>query len=93
MGFWSTLGDILMAIGSGANSQQKQNYETDIPANAIRDMSVQIQIQDGFNWRTVHMIMDGNASIVNYAMQDVSRMHPNYRVRAINANGHIVDML
>jgi hypothetical protein len=56
-------------------------------------MTVQIQIQDGFNWRTVQTIMDGNASVVNFSMQSVSRMHPNYRVRAIDANGRIVDML
>lgn len=91
MGFWSTLGDVLMAIGSGTNPSQNQN--TDVPSNVIRDMTVQIQIQDGFNWRTVQTIMDGNASVVNFALQSVSRMHPNYRVRAIDANGRIVDML
>lgn len=54
-----------------------------------------VQIQADFgtgNWRTVSNVMN-NAQYIANAMKSVSKMHPTKRIRAVDANGRLVDMM
>lgn len=54
-----------------------------------------IQIQADFgqgNWRTVSNVMN-NDQYIAHGMRSVAKMHPTKRIRAIDANGRLVDML
>lgn len=54
-----------------------------------------IQIQADYgngNWRTVSNVMN-HAQYIAHAMKSVAKMHPTKRIRAVDANGRLVDML
>lgn len=54
-----------------------------------------IQIQADYgngSWRTLSTVMN-NAQYIAHAMKSVSRMHPTKRIRAVDSNGRLVDML
>jgi hypothetical protein len=54
-----------------------------------------IQIQADYgngSWRTLNTVMN-NAQYIAHAMKNVSKMHPAKRVRAVDSNGRLVDML
>lgn len=54
--------------------------------------SVMIQAQDTTgNWRT-YLIVMGNARVIT-EMQALRRTYPNYRIRAVDSDGRIVDIL
>lgn len=56
---------------------------------------VQIQVDIGNpagSWRTMNTVMN-NAQIIAHAMQSLSNMQPGKRIRAVDENGRVVDML
>jgi hypothetical protein len=54
---------------------------------------VEIQAQDTTgNWRTYHVTMNNPQRIVS-EMRLIQSRYPNYRVRAVDQNGRVVDIL
>lgn len=54
---------------------------------------VQIQAQDiSGNWRTYQNVLNQPQRIFA-AMKEVQRMFPNFRIRAIDTNGRVIDIL
>ena len=54
---------------------------------------VQIQFQDlTGNWMTVR-ITQNNSQMIIMAMRDVKQIYPDKRVRAVDADGRLLDML
>ena len=53
---------------------------------------IQIQADFSGNWRTVSHVMN-NSQYIDHAMKSVAKMHPTKRVRAVDSNGRLVDML
>lgn len=59
----------------------------------VADGYIQIQADYGNgSWRTLSTTMN-NAQYIAHAMKSVARMHPNKRVRAVDNNGRLLDML
>ena len=57
---------------------------------------LQIQWLDSSGWATVRYIDDGqnsNGYLITMWMNEVSKMFPGRRVRAVDGNGRVVDML
>ena len=55
-----------------------------------------IQWLDSSGWATVRQIEDGcnaNGNLINMWMNEVAKNFPGRRVRAVDENGRIVDML
>lgn len=54
---------------------------------------VQIQVQDiTGNWRTYHITLNNSQRILS-EMKQLSNQFPNQRVRAVDMDGRIVDIL
>jgi hypothetical protein len=53
---------------------------------------IEIQIQDGGNWRTIHITFNNSQLILN-EMKNLKQRYPDKRVRAIDANGRLVDLM
>jgi hypothetical protein len=54
---------------------------------------VEIQAQDTTgNWRTYH-VTDSNSQRILQEMKTLQERLPNYRIRAVDQNGRIVDIL
>jgi hypothetical protein len=58
----------------------------------MTDERVEIQIQDGGNWRTIHITFNNSQLILN-EMKTLKQRYPDKRVRAINNNGRMIDMI
>lgn len=59
----------------------------------FKNDNVEIQAQDGTgNWRTYSYALNNSQRIVN-EMRQLSSNYPNARVRAVDSNGRIVDIL
>ena len=61
-------------------------------------MSNELQIQwlDSSGWATVRYIEDGlraNSNLINMWMNEVAKMFPGRRVRAVDSDGRLVDIL
>ena len=56
------------------------------------DDRIEIQIQDGGNWRTI-IITYNNSQIILNEMNNMKQRFPDKRVRAIDSNGRVVDMI
>lgn len=55
--------------------------------------NIEIQAQDtNGNWRTIAITMN-NPQQITSRMREVSNTYPNYRVRAIDGNGRVIDIL
>ena len=58
--------------------------------------NLEIQWLDSSGWSTVSTIADGalmNGAMIRQAMEDVSRRMPGKRIRAVDENGRLVDIL
>ena len=53
---------------------------------------VNIQVQISGLWRTYNVVQNNSQRIV-MAMQDLKRQFPDYRVRAVDTSGMLVDLL
>lgn len=54
---------------------------------------IQIQLLDSTgNWRTYH-VTNNIPAMVNTGMRQLKGQYPDHRIRAVNANGRLVDML
>jgi hypothetical protein len=54
---------------------------------------IEIQAQDTSGmWRTYHVTMNDSQRIVA-EMRSIQSRYPNYRVRAVDQNGRVVDIL
>ena len=58
----------------------------------MTDERVEIQIQDGGNWRTIHITFNNSQLILN-EMKNLKQRYPDKRVRAIDSNGRMIDMM
>ena len=59
----------------------------------FKNDNVEIQAQDGTgNWRTYSYALNNPQRIIN-EMRQLSNNYPNARVRAVDSNGRIVDIL
>ena len=58
----------------------------------MTDERIEIQIQDGGNWRTIHITFNNSQIILN-EMNNLKNRYPDKRVRAIDKNGRVVDMM
>jgi hypothetical protein len=55
--------------------------------------NINIQIQDAAgNWQT-YCVTQNNSQMITASMKSLSARFPNYRVRAVDSNGRIVDIL
>ena len=54
-------------------------------------ISIQAQDKSGM-WRTYSRVQN-NSQRIRDAMVELQRQHPDYRIRAIDGDGRIVDML
>lgn len=55
--------------------------------------SIMIQARDtSGNWRTYLIVMGGSQRVVS-EMQSLQRQYPDYRIRAVNSGGRVVDIL
>jgi hypothetical protein len=85
---FNLLGKMFMNLGS-------QPIRSVPISNHIQMQSeyIELQIQDiTGNWRTYHATQNVPAMIVS-GMQQLAVQHPDHRVRAINSNGRVVDIL
>ena len=53
---------------------------------------VYIQIQDGGVWKTITSLPNNSQRIIS-EMQSVKRIYPNLRVRTVDENDRLIDML
>lgn len=53
---------------------------------------VHIQIQDGGIWKTITSLPNNSQRILS-EMQSVKRIYPNLRVRTVDENDRLIDML
>lgn len=54
---------------------------------------IEIQTQDlSGNWRT-YTITQNNSQLVTMAMKNLKEQFPEHRIRAVDSNGKLVDML
>ena len=54
---------------------------------------IQIQIQDETgNWRT-HQVVNNLSQIISLALKALKNRFPNQRVRAVDMNGRLVDLM
>jgi hypothetical protein len=61
-------------------------------ANVINE-NVEIQLQDNLgNWRTCHVTTSESQRIVS-GMKQLAEQYPNNRIRAVDSNKRIVDIL
>ena len=59
----------------------------------VNNDNVEIQAQDSTgNWRTFSYALNNSQRIIN-EMRQLSNNYPNARVRAVDSNGRIVDIL
>ena len=59
----------------------------------VADGYIQIQADYGNgSWRTLNTVMN-NSQYITHAMKSVAKMHPTKRVRAVDSDGRLVDML
>lgn len=55
---------------------------------------IEVQMQDSSgNWRTINTLFVTAPAAITSSMNEVARNYPGSRVRAIDENGRIVDML
>eukprot|EP01037_Dinobryon_pediforme_P014874 gene14874-15011_t len=55
---------------------------------------VELQFQDSSgHWRTIEVLASPFAGQVSLALKNLKEHHPDWRVRAIDENGHLLDML
>jgi hypothetical protein len=60
--------------------------------NLLANDRVQIQIQDSGMWRTVH-ITENQSQQVLINMRSIQARYPDKRVRAIDSDGRLIDLL
>jgi len=53
---------------------------------------VSIQVQISGNWETARSCLNDSQMILN-EMKNVKNIYPDYRVRAVDENGRLIDML
>jgi len=53
---------------------------------------VEIQIQVTGNWQTIRSCLN-DSQIILMEMKNVKNIYPDYRVRAVDKNGRLIDML
>ena len=58
----------------------------------MTDDRVHIQIQDGGTWRTIHTTFNNSQMILN-EMNNMKQRFPDKRIRAVDSDGRVVDML
>lgn len=68
------------------------NY-TNQSDETFNDGLVTIQVQEGVaHWRNIKSIVN-NTGMISMSMMEVSQMYPQYRVRAVDQNGRLLDMI
>ena len=54
---------------------------------------VDIQVQEGVShWRNIKSVAN-NSGIISMSMMEISQLYPQYRVRAVDNTGRLLDML
>jgi hypothetical protein len=77
---------------SNINAQPVNMTPAIANANVINE-NVEIQLQDNLgNWRTCHVTMNESQRIVS-GMKQLAEQYPNNRIRAVDSNKRIVDIL
>lgn len=56
--------------------------------------NVYIQYQDlTGNWRTVNVLTINNSQMILAGMQNLQSLYPNSRIRAVDTNNRVIDIL
>jgi len=76
-------------LRSSINSSSRNSMNS----NVINNDKVQIQLQDTTgNWRTYHVTVNLSQNILA-EMKNLQRRFPNNRIRAVDEDGRLVDIL
>ena len=54
-------------------------------------VNIQVQYETGI-WATIQTV-NNNSQMIFFAMKNLQKMYPKYRVRAIDMSGRVVDIL
>ena len=58
----------------------------------MNDVEIQAQDTTG-NWRTYHITNTNNSQVILAEMKSLKSQFPNFRVRAVNRMGRLIDLL
>lgn len=89
MGFFNELGKLLvMALASGGgDSRQNQTDQKN------REVNIQVMHPNGGPWTPAGTYTNLDGYLLNSMMENVQRQFPDYRVRAVDGHGRLLDML
>lgn len=82
---------LLKILGKAFVQPAKENSNFDLVDSQFIDVEIQLQDDTG-NWRTYHVTRNISAMVVA-GMRQLANQFPGRRVRAIDTNGRIVDIL
>lgn len=83
------LGSFVIPPANYMPSSQKQS--TSPATTNIENIELQVQDMTGY-WRTFHVTLNESQRIIS-GMQQLSSQFPGQRIRAVNSNGRIIDIL
>lgn len=82
---------LLLKMLTNFNPQPSQRLSSTIK-DATFD-NIELQIQDNLgNWRTL-LVTFNDSQRINFGMKQLSEQYPNTRIRAVDSNKRIVDIL
>lgn len=81
----------LIKMLSNFNPQPSQRLTSNIKEVTFDNIELQIQDDTG-NWRTCHVTLNESQRIIS-GMRQLSEQYPNKRIRAVDSNRRIVDIL
>jgi hypothetical protein len=75
-----------------ANCRNFVQLPMSVRGTAMSETAIQIQDLSGV-WRTVHTTCDNNTQRISSEMRSAQSRYPKYRVRAVDRDGHLIDVL
>lgn len=81
----------LLNMLANFNPQPSQKLASNIKEVSFDNIELQIQDDTG-NWRTCHVTLNESQRIIS-GMRQLSEQYPHKRIRAVDSNKRIVDIL